>query len=189
MMMKKAALVVALGAVSALGLAGCSQAPAADTSQEQTAEAKQSAGITVNDAWVKAADDGMTAAFGSFANTGSTEATIVSVTATDITDELQLHETVADDSGAMVMRQVEGGFAIAAGESRLLEPGGDHIMVMSLKKALRAGDEVEFTVTMADESTFTFTAPVKDYSGANETYEDDSHDGHDGHDDHSDSGH
>ncbi len=46
-------------------------------------------------------------------------------------------------------------------------------MLMGLQKPLVAGEETSFTLTFSDDSTYTFTAPVKDYSGANETYEGD----------------
>ena len=42
---------------------------------------------------------------------------------------------------------------------------------MDLTAPLVAGEEATFTLTLSDGSTFAFTAPVKDYSGANESYE------------------
>lgn len=84
---------------------------------------------------------------------------------------LQLHETVANDAGEMVMQEKQGGFVIPAGGSFDLEPGGNHIMLMDLTAPLAAGDETTFTLTFSDDSTYEFTAPVKDYSGANENYE------------------
>ena len=36
---------------------------------------------------------------------------------------------------------------------------------------LAAGDEATFPLTFSDDSTYELTAPIKDYSGANETYE------------------
>lgn len=84
---------------------------------------------------------------------------------------LELHETVENEDGQMVMREIGGGFVIPADGSMTLEPGGNHIMLMDLTAPLAAGEEVTFTLTFSDESTYEFTAPVKDYSGANETYE------------------
>ena len=69
------------------------------------------------------------------------------------------------------MREVKGGFTIPAGGSFALEPGANHLMFMGLMAPLQAGATVEVTVTFDDGSTFTFEAPVKDYSGANENYE------------------
>jgi len=97
--------------------------------------------------------------------------TVVSVSSPS-SDMMELHETVENESGEMVMREIEGGFVIPAGSELTLEPGGNHIMLMDLTAPLLAGDEATFTLTFSDDSTYEFTAPVKDYSGANENYED-----------------
>ncbi|GGM38250.1 copper chaperone PCu(A)C [Promicromonospora citrea] len=148
---------------ASLALTGCG-APAGATDA-----APAGASVTLADGWVKAADSGMSAAFGRLTNEGGEDATVVSAS-TAASTELELHETVANETGEMVMREVDGGFVVPAGGSRDLEPGGDHIMLMDLVEPLEAGDEVTFTLTFADGSTSEFTAPVKDYSGANENY-------------------
>lgn len=158
-------LFAGLVAVS-IALAGCASTPSAETAPPPSAEAD---GLSISDAWVKSADEGMSAAFGVLDNDGTQDVTVKSVTSAAST-ELQLHETVANDSGEMVMQEKDGGFVIPAGGSFVLEPGGNHIMLMNLVEPLVAGGEVTFTVTLSDGSTFDFTAPVKDYSGANEEY-------------------
>jgi len=124
----------------------------------------------MTDAWVKSAESGMSAAFGEIENEGTEEVTVVSAT-TEASSMLELHETLENEAGEMVMRQIDGGFVIPAGASLSLAPGGNHIMLMDLTAPLKAGEEVTFTLTFSDDSTFAFTAPVKDYSGANETYD------------------
>lgn len=148
---------------AAVALTGC--APATPTVTSSPA----GDAITIHDAWVKAADSGMSAAFGELTNSGSAVVTIVSAT-TPASSMVELHETVANDAGQMVMRQREGGFAIPPKGSFPLAPGGNHIMLMDLKAPLKAGEEVPVTLTFSDGSTYAFTAPVKDYSGANENY-------------------
>ena len=152
-------------ATAALTLTGCASTAAPAAEAEPAGDV-----IQISDAWVKSADDGMSAAFGELVNEGDEDITVVSAE-TAASSMLELHETVENEAGEMVMRQVEGGFVIPAGEALLLEPGANHIMLMDLASPLQAGDEVTFTLTFADDSTFEFTAPVKDYSGANETYE------------------
>ncbi|HSP52928.1 MAG TPA: copper chaperone PCu(A)C, partial [Cryobacterium sp.] len=83
------------------------------------------------------------------------------------------HETVANDAGDMVMQEKPGGFVVPAGGSIELAPGGSHIMLMGLTGPLAAGDEATFTLTLDDGSSLEFSAPVKDYTGANETYKGD----------------
>ncbi|WP_337004804.1 MULTISPECIES: copper chaperone PCu(A)C [unclassified Microbacterium] len=153
-------------AVSLLALTGCAgeQAPA------DTVTAPAGDVVTIQDAWVKSAAEGMSAAFGTLSNTGDEDVTVVSV-ASEASPMIELHETVENDAGEMVMRPIEGGFVIPAGGKLALEPGANHIMLMDLAAPLTAGGEVTFTLTFSDDSTYEFTAPVKDYSGANENYE------------------
>lgn len=151
-------------AAAALALTGC--APAASTAAATPAADT----VTIGDAWVKSAESGMSAAFGELSNSGAADVTVVSAT-TAAASMVELHETVANDAGEMVMRPREGGFVIPAGGSFQLAPGANHIMLMGLTAALKAGEEVAVTLTFSDGSTYAFTAPVKDYSGANENYE------------------
>ncbi|MFJ4038472.1 copper chaperone PCu(A)C [Microbacterium sp. NPDC090007] len=156
----------ALIAVSALALTACAGTPAPAPASAQ-ADAFSS-----SDVWVKAADEGMSAGFGTLANTGDTDLTVVSAT-DDATSSMQLHETMQNESGQMVMREIEGGFVIPAGGSLELAPGGNHLMFMDVTTPLRAGDETTITLTFADDSTARIVAPIKEFSGANETYEGD----------------
>jgi copper(I)-binding protein len=177
---------LALLAVGALALTGCSSddaaSAAADTAPAASSGSSATAGdsVTVSDPWVKAADEGMSAAFGEITNNGSQEVTIVSATS-DASTMLELHETVDDGTGAMTMQEKDGGFVIGAGETLDLEPGGNHLMFMDLVDPLEAGEEVTVTLRFSDDSTAEITAPVKDYAGANESYSGDTESGHEGH--------
>lgn len=169
---KNLSRLTALVAVSLLALTGCatSEAPAESAPAGET--------VTIDDAWVKATDEDMSAAFGTLNNSGADAVTIVSAE-TEAAGMVELHETVENEAGEMVMREIEGGFSIPADGSFELTPGANHIMLMGLTGALSAGDEVTVTLTFSDDSTYEFTAPVKDYSGANENYEGDDHEGMD----------
>lgn len=154
----------AAGVAALLLLSGCAAA-------EQPAAER----VTVADAWVKAVDEGMTAAFATVDNASDTAATIVSATSAAAAT-VELHETVADDAGQMTMREKEGGLVVPAAGELLLEPGGTHLMLMGVTAPLRAGDEVTIVLTFADGSSTPVTAAVKDYAGADENYSsDDAH--------------
>lgn len=161
---RTAAKLTVLAIAAFLALTGCS------TTADSSAEAPQAGDmITITNGWVKAADEGMSAAFGELKNTSTANVTVVSA-ASEASDELQLHETVANDAGELVMREMDGGFMIPAGKTLTLKPGGSHIMLMGLAHPINAGDEVSLTLTFSDGSTYTFTMPAKDYAGANENY-------------------
>ncbi|MDN5688487.1 MAG: copper chaperone PCu(A)C, partial [Brachybacterium sp.] len=125
--------------------------------------------ITVTDPWVKAAEDGMTAAFGTVTNGTSGDLILTGVT-TSASSEVQLHETSPDGSGGMSMQEKEGGFELPAGEELVLEPGGRHLMLVDLTEPLRPGDQVELTLVFSEGTEHPFTATVKDFSGAQEHY-------------------
>jgi len=134
------------------------------------ADAEASTVVTISDAWFKAAESGMSGAFGVFTNAGDQPITIVSASS-PVAHMVELHETAENAGGEMEMREVTGGFTIPAGGTYVLEPGADHLMFMGLTEPLLAGVIVEVTVTFDDGTVLTFEAPVKDYAGANENYE------------------
>jgi len=154
----------ALAVAATFALAGCAGSTASAPA------APEAAAFSMKDAWVKAADSGMSAGFGELTNDGDTPLTVVSATS-PASSSMQLHETVQNESGQNVMREIEGGFVIPAHGSLLLAPGGDHLMFMDLTQPLRAGDETTITLTFSDASTSQITVPVKDFAGANENYQ------------------
>jgi len=149
-----------------LALTGCAGTGAGPATPTPTAASDT---LSVTDAWVKAADTGMSGAFGILENSGTEDVTVVSAES-PAASMLELHETVPSDTGDMVMRKKEDGFVVPAGGTLELAPGGNHIMLMALTGPINAGDEITVILTLSDGSTHEFTAAAKDYSGANETY-------------------
>ncbi|MDO3703112.1 copper chaperone PCu(A)C [Micromonospora sp. C28SCA-DRY-2] len=159
-------LATALLAAATAGCAG--DAPAAPSPSVSASPSPAAGVLGVRDPWVKAADTGMTAAFGTLVNDGVTDVTITAA-ATDVSP-MELHEMTMKD-GRMVMRAKPGGIVVRAKSSHVLEPGGDHLMLMDLTRPVRAGDELTFTLTFADGRTQTFTAVAKPFTGAQESYD------------------
>lgn len=160
-----------VAAAAVLTLTSCAGA-VAGTAAPVAATTKQADSLAIEGAWMKAADSGMSAAFGVLENTGDEDVTIVSA-ASPASATVELHETVANDAGEMVMQETAGGYVVPAGGSFELAPGGNHLMLMGLASPVTAGDEVTFTMTLSDGSTFEFDAAAKDFSGGNESYEGD----------------
>ncbi|WP_025780502.1 copper chaperone PCu(A)C [Brevibacterium sp. VCM10] len=179
-MRKNITLAVALPIAVAIGLAGCghddstaagsTQAGGSSSASADAVDSRVDAeALSLDGAWVKAADDGMTAVFGELKNNTDRDITLVEAKYADA-KMVQLHETEGDGSGGMSMQEKKGGFTIPAGESLDLEPGGDHIMIMGLKKAIKPGEQISLDLVTADGDTVEVTAVAKEYSGAQEDY-------------------
>lgn len=90
----------------------------------------------------------MTAAYMRIANAGTTDRQLVSVRA-DFAKKTEIH-TVGLQDGVMKMRPLEGGLALPAGAEITLAPGGFHIMLIGLNRALEAGAEASLALRFAD---------------------------------------
>lgn len=167
-MRKNTTLMVTLSVAAMIGLSACGQSQASEP--EETSRSQVSVdSLSLDNAWVKAADEGMTAVFGELKNSSDKDITIVGAEYDDA-DEVQLHETLEDNSGGMSMQEKKGGFTVPAGESLSLKPGGEHIMVMGLKRPIKPGEEISLELVTGDDQTVSVTAIAKDYSGAQENY-------------------
>ncbi|GAA2567935.1 copper chaperone PCu(A)C [Winogradskya consettensis] len=159
---------VLTGVLATLGLAGCGS-DSSSTASPAPGPSTVAATLTVKDPWVKAATAGtMTAAFGVLVNDTGADVTITS--AESPASPMELHEMTMKD-GKMVMQPKQGGFVIKARSTHELSPGGDHLMLMKPATAIEAGDEVSFTLKLADGSTVPFTAIAKPFAGAGESYD------------------
>ncbi len=169
---RRTRLVAVPALCAALALTGCggteAASPTAAGEPAASASAVTATALTVRDPWVKAADSGMTAAFATLVNNTGADVTIES--ATSPASPLELHTMVMKD-GAMVMQPKEGGFVIKAGGTHELSPGGDHLMLMQPTAAIKAGDEVTFTLNLVGGGTVDFTAVAKPFVGAQESYD------------------
>lgn len=171
------ALSLGLGA----GLAGCASEPATTTNTSATdqgseqSDAQTQDAVTFERAWGKATDQSMTGVFGSLVNHTDADITLVSADS-PVADLVELHETVMID-GQMKMREIEGGFLIKAGETRELNPGEDHIMLMKLNRALLPGEVLPISLTFSDGSTLELELDIREFAGANEEYADLDHHG------------
>lgn len=157
--------------IAALALTGCSGAasnPSPSSSTAQVAES-QTTGLSISEAWVKSNGTKMTGAFGVLKNSTDQDITVVQAS-TSAAGMVELHETVMAADGSMKMQPKKGGFVIPAKGQLELKPGGNHIMLMEVSKAINPGDELSFELSLEGGKTMSFKAPAKAFSGANETY-------------------
>jgi copper(I)-binding protein len=125
-------------------------------------DADGSATVTVSDAWARAAAaGGVSAAYMTIANDGSAADALVGVSAPDVTASASLHETTTSADGMTGMQHTPS-IAVPAGGTVALEPGGYHVMLMDLTKALAPGDTVTLTLTLEGAGTVTVDAEVRE---------------------------
>ncbi|HEY5732016.1 MAG TPA: copper chaperone PCu(A)C [Anaerolineales bacterium] len=120
-------------------------------------------GIEVRDAWARTSTQGANSAVYFVIqnhNAGSDE---LIGTASGIADAVEIHESKMDGD-VMMMNRVE---AVMLEPSTKVEfmPGGLHIMLIGLKKDLKAGDEIEVTLRFRDSPDITLKATVKEADG------------------------
>lgn len=125
--------------------------------------------LTLANGWAKAADSGMSAAFGMLKNPTGKEIRVIGVSSPYSTF-MQLHEMVMKD-GSMVMQQKEGGLVIPADGMVELKPGGNHLMFMNLTKPITAGTMIPVKLITADGGVLRTQVMAKVFAGANEEYD------------------
>jgi copper(I)-binding protein len=128
--------------------------------------------VLVEDAWVRATvgakDTSMTAAFMSLTNPGNADIKLTSATS-PAAGTVQLHQMAMKD-GKMVMQEKAGGINVPATSHTHLSPGGDHVMLMGLKRPLKPGDEVPITLEFSDGTSHDLTVPVEAFTEEEEHY-------------------
>jgi|WetSurMetagenome_2_1015567.scaffolds.fasta_scaffold94759_1 copper(I)-binding protein len=125
--------------------------------------------IQVADAWARQApmmpstghmhgDTGTGAVYVTLRNTGSAPDALVAASSA-AAEIVELHETIRDGE-VMRMRPVAK-LAFPAGATLEMKPGGLHLMLIRLKRALRPGDQVPLTLTFEHGATLTLDVPVR----------------------------
>ncbi len=132
--------------------------------------------VVAQDLWVKSSEmstrGGMTAVYGTLTNDSSQDVVLVGG-ATDIAGVVEVHE-MSMIGGEMMMQEIDGGLVIPAGKSIVLEPGGNHLMLMMLTDDLEAGEEISVTFDFDGAEDLTIDGIVaKPAEGGDEEYHSD----------------
>ena len=137
------ALVMLLSTVlsGVLGGFGSTLPSRRDVSGASTSFASDGGNVSIRDGWVQEPPPSkdITAAYMIIENRSAADIYLLSAI-TDAASAVELHK-VEMDGGMMKMRRVPR-IAVPAGGSTELKPGGYHLMVIGLKKALKDGDKV-----------------------------------------------
>ena len=116
--------------------------------------------VQIQDPYVRAVPPGqrVTAAFFVAVN-ASTQPRAIVKAQTDTAERAELHEHI-HDGGVMRMREVPR-VVIPAGGRLAFEPGGYHVMLIGLKRALQPGERIDLTLVLDDGSRITVHPEVR----------------------------
>ena len=116
--------------------------------------------IQVMDPWAREVPPNMTtsAGFLTMKNNGTVEHRLVGAES-PATGMVELH-THINDNGVMRMRPVKD-MPVPPGGTTQLKPGGLHLMLMMLKKPLKAGEKMPITLIFEDGSKKEIQAEVR----------------------------
>jgi copper(I)-binding protein len=78
---------------------------------------------------------------------------------TDVAESVEIHQTRMEND-IMMMQKVDG-VDIPANSKVELKPGGYHIMLINLKKDLRAGEKLAFTLVFEKQGEINLEAEVR----------------------------
>ncbi len=122
---------------------------------------------TVKEPWVRGTVPQQKAT-GMFAQITSAGGGKLVAASSPVAGVVEVHE-MAMEGNVMKMRAVAGGLDLPAGKAVDLKPGGYHVMLMDLKKELKAGDTVPVTLVVEGKDgkreTLEVKAPVKALAG------------------------
>lgn len=121
--------------------------------------ARAAAPLQASDAWLRATPGTqVAAAYLTLTNSGTQPLTVTGVQC-PLAAQAMIHETQL--SGTTSTMRPRESVVIAPGSSVRFAPGGLHVMLVGLKHALRAGDEVPLELLLSDGSKLAVTAHVR----------------------------
>jgi copper(I)-binding protein len=120
-------------------LGGCVTSPAA-SSPQGNGQGPGAAKVQAADVWARAAATGNSAAYMILRNGGDSADRLIKIES-DVADAVELHKTTMDAS-MMKMDPVDGIDIPGKGQAEL-KPGGFHVMLIGLKRELKAGEKIK----------------------------------------------
>ncbi len=116
--------------------------------------------IIVEDPWVRAVPpvSTMSAAFMKVRNAGDEDDYLIGARS-EVSKITEIHTTVMED-GMMKMRRMKE-VKVPAGGLVEFKPMGKHIMLIDLKRPLKAGEKIRITLVFKKSGEITVEAPVR----------------------------
>ena len=110
---------------------------------------KQAPDINITDNWVRATAEGQDVGAAYMTITSASDKSLVKVESS-VTDSVEIH-SMSMENGVMKMRMLEQ-LDLKANIPNKLAPGGFHLMLFDLKKQLKAGETVSFTLHFKNQA-------------------------------------
>jgi copper(I)-binding protein len=130
----------------------------APTAFAEKPQIKKAQGLQIVDPWIQATTDQNALLFLKIANPSNKPDELIDVTTnSSVRSELQAPEV---DNSVTYVKKV-GFIMIPPKGNKLLEPGGNHIMLMQLNRHLAPGDSVEVTFKFKDAGNIQYLVPVR----------------------------
>ena len=129
--------------MTAAALVLLAQSPAAFAQQAAPAP------IEITQAWSRATPGGAPVGAGYLALTNrGAQADRLIGGSSEVAARIEVHE-MSMDNGVMKMRELAGGLEVKPGETVTLKPGGNHLMLMGLKRGLKEGERFKAQLDFA----------------------------------------
>jgi len=122
-------------------------------------ESSEKTKIEIQDAWIRMVPESAstTAGYATILNHGGE--TVLLSAQSEISETVELHEMM-ESEGMMKMRVKQGGFPVGAHKSLRLQPGGNHLMFIGLKRPLRENEKIRVTLVWNNQEATEFDFPV-----------------------------
>ncbi len=146
----------AAGLALLIGSVACSGAAA----EEKIVPTVEAGDLLIDTPWTRATPGGAKVGAGYMTIVNRSEAADRLVAGkSDIAERVEIH-TMTMEGGVMRMRELKDGLVLAPKSITELKPGGYHVMLIGLKKAIAKGDKVavQLTFEKAGSVDLTFTA-------------------------------
>lgn len=122
---------------------------------------KEAPEISIADNWVRATVEGQDVGAAYMTITSASDTSLIKVESS-ASDSVEIH-SMSMENGVMKMRMLEQ-LDLKANSPSKLAPGGFHLMLFDLKKPLKAGESVSFTLHLKNqagkESLATINSPI-----------------------------
>jgi copper(I)-binding protein len=116
--------------------------------------------IALDNAWARpGSQQGKSAAYLRISNGTASTDTLLSFSS-NVAESVELHESITHDDGTTGM-QPAGRQVIASGEKLRLQPGGLHLMLISLNRDLAVGDSLQLSLEFARAGSVSTIVPVQ----------------------------